>query len=147
MADHGITGRAVGEADIVDNAVSVGKLSAAVQDEILDIDFETGVDLHDGTGLITLHVVDAAGNAVEEENLITLWTSATAEGAATAVGTIVVDDGVVMETITENAMYQIMTDSSGLVWITLTASDGTYYVMARVGGKGGYGEIEVSDLT
>ena len=138
------TGKRIGTGNIASNAVTAAKLSDGVQDRILDISFSTGVNLHNGTGIILINVVDAADNDVEAKNLITLWTSATDEGAATAVGTISVDDGTVMETITANAMYQIMTDDDGLVYITLTAADGTYYVMARVGGKGGSGSIPIT---
>ena len=150
MADHGITS-GISEALIVDGSVSPDKLSAGVQDEILDIEFEDGVSLGHGEGTITLTVVDASGNAATDDRyLVDVWTSGrggAAEGVPLAIaGEFTVTAGTEVKAKEEKAHLLVLTDASGQITMLLDDNDeeATLYLMARIGGKGGYGSVDMA---
>ena len=149
MADHGITS-GISEALIVDGSVSPDKLSAGVQDEILDIEFDDGVDGQGGTGSITLTVVDAAGNAATADRyLVDVWTSGRggiAGGVPYALGkAFTVTVGTEVEVKLSKAHVLASTDASGQITMLLNDNkDGTLYLMARIGGKGGSGSVDIT---
>ncbi len=130
--------------NIVDKAVTAGKLSAALQDLLPNI-VHTGVNDADGTGSMELRVHDANNNFITGRFLMRIWI-ADAEysepDAQTGFGAVI---GELMREIEANADYEIITGNDGDVTMDInTATDRTVYVMAEIDGRIYTGSIAIT---
>ena len=100
----------------------------------------------DGTAGITVQVNDQNGTAVAYNCLVRLWLADTVMTApdATNKTAFAVGTGVELEEVTAQGDYRLLTDATGTLVATLTAADGTYYVMVEVDGKVSSAEITVT---
>jgi hypothetical protein len=83
-----------------------------------------------------VQVTDLDGDPIEEAALVRVWISATDLGAPSATNnTVAVEDGVIIQAVTANAHYLVLTDATGAAEIRVTVSGaGDRYVMVEHGG-------------
>ncbi len=122
--------------DILTNAVTAPKLSAAVQDLLPSLEL-TGTDDTDGTGSMQINVLDAAGNALTGRYLIRTWIADadfSEPDAQTDFNAVV---GEIMRQLEANADYEVISQNSpSRVTMEInTTGAKTVYVMAELDGK------------
>ena len=78
-------------------------------------------DEADGTGTITIQLLDAQGDALAARALVRVWVSATALGVPADLGDLAVTTGTTIQTITAHAHLLCLTDAAGEIVITLDA--------------------------
>ena len=122
--------------NIVANAVSAAKLSAALQDVIPHI-YMAGVDNANLTGDMILQVTDAGNNSLHERFLIRTWVADAAfsepdpqNGFAVLVGEQMVGR------IEANADLEVITTAAGVCEVRITVpAPKTVHVMAEIDGR------------
>ena len=111
-------------------------LTAAVQDDIPDLNVTFGAEAGDEI-VITAQVRDAADNNLAERMAIRVWVATTDFGAPDATdNTVAIDTGTILQTVTANAFYDLISDAAGKVEVGVTvAGAATRYVMAEIDGR------------
>jgi len=110
-------------------------LVSGLQDAIPRIDFE-GTDDEDGTGSMTIKVLDAAGNQLMQEFLIRTWIADADMSEPDPQTDYSVTSGEQMREIEANADYEVITNDLGYATMNIDAGGAkTVYVMAELDGR------------
>lgn len=104
------------DVDLIEAAVGELLAARAVSAAI------TITDNDDSTGTIAIQLQDGEDDPVEESRLIEVWVGATAGAPTASIGTLSVEDGITVQTITANAHLRLLTDATGYAEILLTPS-------------------------
>lgn len=126
-------------------APKLDAISAVVAD--VPVVAVSSVDGEDGTASVTVQLNDGNGVALADKYLVNVWVSGTSGGAPNAAAgqtAFAVATGVEIAQVTDLAEYRVLTDATGTAVITLTAADGTYYVMASAVSKVTVGTVAVT---
>ncbi len=102
-----------------------------------------GVDNEDGTGTFTVQAKDIDGNNLAGRFLIRTWRGATAYATDTAITGFAVATGTLLESVTDDADLEVITDATGKIVLTAT-DDGEHHVMATAGGPIYTGTVTVT---
>lgn len=106
--------------------------------EVPGVEFTVGAE--SGTDInVAIQLVDDEDNAIEQQVLLYAWISATNPAAAIGTppsgGAAIGTDGVVVEELTANASFLLLTDAAGAVDIDVTeAGAGTWYLNVQLPG-------------
>ena len=93
----------------------------------------TGVDNEDGTGKVTIQAQDVNGNDLAGRFLFRVWRGASAYADSTAITDFDVDTGAILETVTANADFEVITDDAGKVVMDVEDA-AEHHIMATAGG-------------
>jgi hypothetical protein len=110
-------------------------LASGLQDLIPQISF-SGTDDEDGTGTMDIQVQDAAGNNLAERFLVRTWIADADFSEPDPQTDYSVTVGEQMREIEANADYEVISNASGLVTMSIDAGGAkTVYVMAELDGR------------
>jgi len=131
-------------AGLTNNAVTVAKLAAAVQDVIPYL-APAGTDDGDGTGYMDIQAKDAAGNNLAQRFLVRTWIADAEYSQPDAQTDFSVTTGQQMRELEADADYEVISDATGLVRMNIdTATDKTVYVMAEIAGRIYTGSVAIT---
>jgi len=119
-------------------SLAVNGAAPVMQPDVLAAVTLTATDLTNGTGSVSIQLVDGAGTAVASQELVTAWVSAAAYGAPSTnnIEDLTVSTGTAVQTILANAAAVVLTDTNGVALLTLDyTADGTNWVQSAVGAK------------
>ncbi len=111
-------------------------LAAALQDDIPDLNVTFGAEAGDEI-VVTVQARDATDTNLAEVMAVRVWVATSDFGAPDATGnTVAIDTGTILQTITADAFYELITDAAGKVEVGITISGAaTRYVMAEIDGR------------
>jgi len=111
-------------------------LQSGVQDSIPDLNVTFGAETADEI-VVTAQARDAVDNNLAQRMAVRVWVATSEYGAPSATGnTVAIDTGTILQTITANAFYDLISDATGKVEVGITvAGAATRYVMAELDGR------------
>lgn len=96
----------------------------------------SAVDETDGTATLTVQAKSADGTDYAENILTRIWVGTADDFVVDAITGITVVDGTIKEAVTANGEYLIVSDETGLITLTLSATGGgTIYAWAELAGN------------
>jgi hypothetical protein len=119
-------------------ALTVNGAAPVMETDVLAAVTLTATDLTNGTGSVSIQIVDGAGTEVASRELVTAWVSTAAYGAPATnnIESLTVSTGTSVQVILAAGAVEVLTDTNGVALLTLDyTADGTNYVQAAVGAK------------